>query len=85
MQSRSNDYLYRRIHRVREFAPYALLRHRVPLNVVARILGHKDTRVTTKHYEDLANEDLANAVAVVPEIKTPSPMIDQRRAESANA
>lgn len=56
------------VHALRRTACTRLLRHEVPLNVVAKILGHKDTRVTTRHYEDLAATDLTKATADVPEI-----------------
>ncbi len=59
------------VHALRVTASTRLLRHGVPVHVVARILGHKDVRLTLRHYEDLRVEDTRRAVEGIPDVCVP--------------
>lgn len=54
------------IHALRGTCATRLLSNQVQLAHVAKILGHQDVRLTMKHYEDLAIEDLRAEVDRVP-------------------
>ena len=56
------------VHALRGTAITRMLRHRVPVETVARIVGHRDIRVTLRHYEDLRINDTEAALANVPDI-----------------
>ena len=59
------------IHALRTTAATRMLRYGVPVHVVARILGHKDVRLTLRHYEDLRVEDTRRAVDGIPDVEHP--------------
>jgi integrase len=50
------------VHSLRVTCCTRLLRKDVPVNIVAKVLGHKDVRVTMKHYSDLNDADIVRAV-----------------------
>ncbi len=57
------------LHALRGTAATRMRRHKVPLEVVARILGHQDVSITMRHYEDLRLADTEAAVAQVPDLE----------------
>lgn len=56
------------IHALRATATTHMLRHGMPVERVAQIIGHADVRMTLKHYEDLRVEDVERALESVPEL-----------------
>ncbi len=62
-QGRSLD-----IHALRGTAATRMLRHNVNLATVAQILGHRDPRLTMKHYADAQIADAKAAVARMPRL-----------------
>lgn len=50
------------LHALRTTAITRMLRHGVPLEIVAEVVGHQDVRLALKHYTDLRVKDTRNAL-----------------------
>ena len=59
-------------HELRHTYASLLINNGVELPVIAKLLGHVDTRVTFKHYAHLADKTLAAAVTKLPSFQTKS-------------
>jgi integrase len=70
------------LHALRTTAATRLLRHGVELALVAEILGHRDVRLTLKHYTDLRLSDALSAMGKLPALEAAPP---ETGAEAASA